>query len=190
MNNLEKIEKENKKIHFWSLEDYCKRFDKPLNNEGLFLYIQYSIIEKPNPYISGFVKTSTKIDLGYDEYDISTDCYVYLSTKKDIESITIKDIKSYLCNFYKYVNRQKRKCNREYETDIDTISYSDNLDLQLELKELTSSLSQEELQILNLYYFKGYTYEDIGSLLGKTKQGIKFKIDTILKKLRAKLVIE
>ena len=188
MKNFDEIKKPNKnkeKIHFWSLKDYCENFKKEINNESLYNYIYYSIVEKINPYIYGFLKKSTEIDTSYDYNDITTDCYIHLSSKKDIYEINITDIKNFLSNFYKYINRDKRKCNKVGEENLNNIYYTENTDLKIELKKAIQTLSKEDIKIITLYYFEGYTYEQITELCNiKTKMGVKYRIETILKKLK------
>lgn len=188
MKNFDEIKKPNKnkeKIYFWSLKDYCKNFKKEINNESLYNYIYYSIVEKINPYIYGFLKKSTEIDTSYDYNDITTDCYIHLSSKKDICEINITDIKNFLSNFYKYINRDKRKCNKVGEENLNNIYYTENTDSKIELKKAIQTLSKEDIKIITLYYFEGYTYEQITELCNiKTKMGVKYRIETILKKLK------
>ena len=188
MKNFDEIKKPNKnkeKIYFWSLKDYCKNFKKEINNESLYNYIYYSIVEKINPYIYGFLKKSTEIDTSYDYNDITTDCYIHLSSKKDICEINITDIKNFLSNFYKYINRYKRKCNKVGEENLNNIYYTEDTDSKIELKKAIQTLSKEDIKIITLYYFEGYTYEQITELCNiKTKMGVKYRIETILKKLK------
>lgn len=52
------------------------------------------------------------------------------------------------------------------------------------------TLSNEELEIIELKYKKGYTFEQIGSHYGKTKPRAKQRHDSILAKIRRKLGLE
>ena len=53
-----------------------------------------------------------------------------------------------------------------------------------------STLSNEEWEIIELRYKKGYTFEQIGSHYGKTKPGAKQRHDSILAKIRKALGLD
>jgi len=53
-----------------------------------------------------------------------------------------------------------------------------------------STLSNEEWEIIELRYQKGYTFEQIGSHFGKTKPGAKLRHDSILAKIRRALGLD
>ena len=54
----------------------------------------------------------------------------------------------------------------------------------------TSTLSNEEWEIIELRYQKGYTFEQIGSHFGKTKPGAKQRHDSIMAKIRRALGLD
>lgn len=67
------------------------------------------------------------------------------------------------------------------------LRFEENLEEKEELnclKKSLSILSKEELEVINLKYFSGLKYEEIGILLGRTEDSVKMKSSRIIKKLK------
>lgn len=162
--------------YFWSLKDYCEYKCREIDKESLYLYLNYSIVDVANPYIYGYVKNLSNKS---SSLDIVSDCYLYFE-EKDYTDITMINIKNLLANKYR-----KRYLEIDYSFIMENIEYETDLDTLLFVKEILDSLCQEDREYIKLYFYQGYTYEQIAEVMPlKSKNGVKYKIDTILKKLR------
>lgn len=71
-------------------------------------------------------------------------------------------------------------------------SVEERVSNRLTLKKIFSAdtLSNDELEIIDLRYQKGYTFEKIGSHYGRTKPRAKQRHDSVLAKIRRKLGLD
>ncbi len=74
--------------------------------------------------------------------------------------------------------------------ELDSFAYDYSIDDIFEreeeldyLKESLKSLNKDELEIVNLKYFSGLKYKQIGQLLGKNESAVKMKVMRINRKL-------
>ena len=176
--------KEDNKVYFWKHSDYCEQFKKDLNDVSLYEYLYYSIIEKTNPYIYSYVNTISLKDPLLDLYDITIESFIYFTDKKKL-NVTMLDLKNFLSNLYRTINTDKRKIEKVDNSKVDLTSNHVDLDLKMDIIDLLSVLTDEERYLIQLYFFEGHTYDSILNICCiKTKMGVKYKIDSILKKLR------
>ncbi len=148
------------------------------------------MIKKVNPFIFSKIEIIKDIDNSIESEDLLTDCFMYFYSREFLD-VGIKEIKNYLSNYKTNVCRIKRKCNKQTGLILDDFSSCESigdLDTLLFVKEILTSLNQEDKEYINLYFYQGYTYEQIAEVMPlKSKNGVKYKIDTIIKKLRDSL---
>ncbi|MGL6185519.1 MAG: RNA polymerase sigma factor [Clostridium chrysemydis] len=159
------------------------------NEETLFMFIKTSI--EKNFILRSTISSIKTLDNSLDENDICTECY-FLATKhfNKTGNYNIYDLNNDIKDLLKYLLASKRKHEKaEFEENVFDKPKETRIDDSIFLKNLLESLSEEDRKIIYLYYFEGYTYEQITEFSKiKTKRGIKKKIDTILENIRATIM--
>ena len=172
------------KKYFFTLRDYCERKQKEVDNDSCFEYIQHSIKLYHNPKLEGYVRTIQNTDSSYDVDDIVSECYIYCQNR-DLNDFNIIHMKNYVINIYDKINTKKRKHLKAGGIEIGDIPCCNpNTDSKIFINNLLDILDDEERYLINMYFMQGYSFSEIGSEIGMSKRGVKYKIDKILKKLR------
>lgn len=183
-NNSNGINKKSN-IYFISFLEYCEHFNIEKTTDSYYFYLEHSIKNFKNPILSSYCEYILSSDKSYEIDDIVSECFMY-SCKRDLESINIYNVRNFIINIYDKVNATKRKHIKDCSFNIEEI-FNECVDLNdvLFANNLLSPLNKEDREYVNLYFYQGYTYEQITEIMPiKTKRGVKKRIDTIIKKLR------
>lgn len=135
--------------------------------------------------------------------------YVYfrISNKEDAEDILQE---TYLSAFQKYDNLEsesyskswlikiaKNKCNDYYRknkintvdnTDLDMLVGKSGIGEHFEILEIINSLNNKDKEILNMYYFVGYSQEEISKLLDIPVGTVKSRLHTARNHFKSKYI--
>ncbi len=133
--------------------------------------------------------------------------YVYfrISNKEDAEDILQE---TYLSAFQKFANLEnklyfkswlikiaKNKCNDYYrekkintvdDAALDTIAGKSGIGERFEILEIINSLNKKDRNILNMYYFIGYSQEEISKLMGIPIGTVKSRLYTARNNFKSK----
>lgn len=77
---------------------------------------------------------------------------------------------------------------RENEFDLPVISFEDELISRISLKKALSTLSKDDLSLINLRFYRGFTQQKTAEILGMTQVQVSRRERKIMEKLRLELI--
>ncbi|MGL5100109.1 MAG: hypothetical protein ACRC6B_08830 [Fusobacteriaceae bacterium] len=173
--------------YFYFLKDYCVYFNKELNIDSLYEYINYSITEVINPILFNLISQITETDSMYEKHDLVTDSFLALHETKDIPNISINNIKKSLKNISRLSEAKKRKMNKgDQSAYFEAQDLSVDYDTKLILNTMLDTLNKEERELIEYHFIHGYSREDMVTLklYKKSKATIDRDINRIFQKLK------
>lgn len=153
-----------------------------MNKQFMSLYDQYF----DDVYRYVFFKTNSH----WDTDDLVSDIF-----KKAFEKYTpaIENPKPWLFSIARntIIDFYRKKKDIASSDELDQYMYPGCFELDLEkneqlncLKKSLSTLPKEDLEFVNLRYFSGLKYKEIGELTGKSEDSVKMRLSRIIKKLK------
>lgn len=124
-----------------------------------------------------------------DAYDVAVDAYQ--KAYKYIDSFDVhRDGYNWLCKITQRIayNYNEKNYNLENfdDSQLPSKEYKD-LDEDIDLSNALNNLDKESKKVIIMYYYMGYTLEEIGIILGKGKTSVHKQIKRILKRIKVYL---
>lgn len=141
------------------------------------------IIEEYGNYVYKIIDNTIGTSLSYQDKEeaVSDSFYLLWKNQNNIN----KNIKSYLGTIARNVAYQKLRENKDFFEYDDFLlnNYCFPKD-SLTIDEILNFLSNEEKELFNLYYIKGFKVREIAKIKHKSNSAIKMKISRMRKKLK------
>ncbi|MGL6167431.1 MAG: hypothetical protein ACRC0Y_03975 [Fusobacteriaceae bacterium] len=182
-----KINKQKGK-YFYFIKDYCNHFNKEINEESVYEFVNYSISECINPFLFQSVSHILDVDFMYEKCDLVIDSFMVVSLENDLSTISIKTIKNSLRDIVDSVMSKKRRMIKGDQSayyDATDSSVVD-CDSKLLLNNLLDTLSKEDRELIEYHFIHGYSRTEIVALniYSKGRSSFFNDINRILKKLK------
>ena len=183
-----------KKVCYYDFKEFSQAYDLEYTEESLYLFIVD--LSKKAFNIKRLLNYIFYVDNLFCKEDVINDAFIFaVEYFKENNSYSSKVFGYYLLNLLKYVNRKKRKhmdnvpfsevTENTYEETESEISSEQSMFIQ----DVLHKLKKEERELVENYFFKSKTYQDIADELNQNKSSVKRRMDKILLKLKDELEI-
>lgn len=142
------------------------------------------IIEEYSNYIFKIVDNIVGSSLPYqDKEEIVADSFFLLWKNQDKINTNLK---AYLSAIARNVTYEKfrKNCNYNSLENRENVSYTEEFDNIIILRDNLKNLSEEERKIFDMYYVQGLKIKEISAYLNITNSNVKIKLHRIRKKLK------
>ena len=187
--------KKRKKVCYYDFKEFTEDYELDFTEESLYLFIVDASKKAFN--IKRLMSYLFYVDNLYSKEDIINDAFIFsIDYFKERQSYSIKVLAYYLLNQLKYVNRKKRKhmdnvpfCETTENTYSEEFTGTaiENIDF---IAGILDKLKPEESKLVEDYFFRDRTYQEIADSLGQNKSSVKRRMDKILLRIKNRLAID